>query len=138
MNTFWLWSVFGGILGVLGLVVGLAWAGTSETTDPSREKEKAAAPAPAERAQDGDGPVGHIGTVVAVSLGMRTVVVDIPLEKGVLRVGADVTEETALAEGGKRIDLDMFNPGDRVRLEFRRVPHGDVATALERLARAEQ
>ncbi|OGT25847.1 MAG: hypothetical protein A2Z17_01005 [Gammaproteobacteria bacterium RBG_16_66_13] len=119
-------------------MVGFVWAGTPETTDGPQEKAKASSPAPAEKAQDGDGPVGHIGTLVAVSLGMRTVVVDIPLEKGVLRVGADVTEKTTLTEGGKRIELDALNRGDRVRLEFQRVPHGDIATALERLAHARQ
>jgi len=132
------WAWMGGIVWVSVLLAGLAWAGASETKDTPREQEKTSAPAPAEQAQDGDNPVGHIGTIVAVSQDMRTVVVDIALEKGVLRVGAEVTGETMFTEGGKRIGLEQFNPGDRVRLRFKRVPHGDLAVSLERLAPAGQ
>jgi hypothetical protein len=94
--------------------------------------QKASLPAAGLSMQDGDGLVNHIGTLVAVSHDMDTVVVDIPLKDGVLRVGATVTDNTKLLENGKRIGLEKFEPGDEVRMQFKRVPDGDVAALLER------
>ena len=65
--------------------------------------------------------------------GRRTLVVDVPLGKEVLRVGAEVTDKTKLTAAGKAVSLDRLKAGDRVRIEFRRVATGDEAIAVEAL-----
>lgn len=76
-------------------------------------------------------PAGHVGTIVAVVPASRTLVVDIPLRKDVLRVGAEVTGKTKIEAAGKRTSLESLKPGDRVRINFRRTAAGDEAVSVE-------
>lgn len=79
------WTGVGGMVLVSALVMGLGWANAAEMQEPS------------------NGPVNHIGTFVAASHDMDTVVVDVPLDDSVLRVGAAVTDDTKLLEDGSAL-----------------------------------
>jgi hypothetical protein len=81
-------------------------------------------------------PTVLVGTLIAVVPDSRTIVVDVPLEKGVLRLGAIATDTARIAAEGKPVALDALAPGARVRIEFRRTPTGDEATAIEVLQAA--
>jgi hypothetical protein len=74
--------------------------------------------------------VGLVGTVVAVTPDSRTVVVDVPLERKVLRVGATVPEGVAITKGGRSATLGDLGPGLRVRIDVRRVPTGNEALSV--------
>jgi len=77
-----------------------------------------------------------VGTVMAVVPESRTVVAAVPLEQGLLRLGAVVTDTATITTGGKPTGFDTLTPGAMVRIEFRRVPDGDEATAIEVLREA--
>ena len=66
----------------------------------------------------------------------RTVVAAVPLERGLLRLGAVVTDMATITTGRKPTGFDTLTPGARVRIAFRRVPDGDEATAIEVLREA--
>ena len=83
-----------------------------------------AAEAPAER-------TGLVGTIIAVVPESRTVVVDVPLEQSVLRVGAELTEKTRIVAGGAPAAFEALKAGARVRLAIRRIPTGTEATLVE-------
>jgi hypothetical protein len=100
---------------------------TTETTKASKAAEK-----PAETKKPG----GLVGTVVAVTPGSRTVVVDVLLGKEVLRVGAEVTNRTKIMERGKSAALADLKGGERVRINFRRVATGDEALSVDILRAA--
>lgn len=72
-----------------------------------------------------------MGTIIAVVPESRTVVVDVPLEEGILRVGAELTDRTRILAGGDPASFDRLEPGARVRLDVRRVPTGTEATRVE-------
>lgn len=72
-----------------------------------------------------------MGTIVAAVPQSRTLVVDVPLGKDTLRVGAEVTNKTKIEVAGKKASLGDLKPGARVRINFHRVPTGDVATSVE-------
>ncbi len=76
-------------------------------------------------------PAGLVGKVVAVTPKSRTVVVDVPLGKHTLRIGAAVTDQTRILLGGKTASLEALKEGERVRIIYHRTSTGDVATALE-------
>ena len=117
---FWL-TVLGLILVVAALPVSPALAGEAEKK----------AEAPPEKPAAAEKPAGLVGTVIAVVPASRTLVVDVPLGKEVLRVGAEATDKTKLTAAGKAVSLDRLKAGDRVRIEFRRVATGDEAIAVE-------
>ena len=73
---------------------------------------------------------GLVGTVVAVVPESQTLVVDVPLERDVLRVGAWVTDETRIEARGVPVSLDSLEPGARVRIDVRRIPTGNEAISV--------
>lgn len=134
-------------LTIIGLVLFLTtthagiWAGEAAKND--RRLGEAAkievAPAgndrmPTERApgENTTGRVlaGLVGTVVAVVPESQTLVVDVPLERDVLRVGAWVTDETRIEARGVPVSLDSLEPGARVRIDVRRIPTGNEAISV--------
>lgn len=124
----WPASGLGLILAVLPCAHGLA--GEAEKAEaPSAAKE---APAAAEK------PAGLVGTVVAAVSASRTLVVDVPLGKEVLRVGAEITEKTKITAAGKSASFESLKPGARVRINFRRVETGDEALSVEVLQGAKR
>ncbi|MFI5342535.1 MAG: hypothetical protein ACHQ7N_22220 [Candidatus Methylomirabilales bacterium] len=122
---------------VLGLAVFLTalplsrgLAGEAEKKEPApatEEKKEVAAP----EKPAAEKPAGLVGRIVAVVPESRTLVVDVPLGKEVLRIGAGVTEKTKITAEGKAISLESLKPGARVRLNFRRVATGDEAISVE-------
>ncbi len=75
-------------------------------------------------------PESLVGTVVAVDSGSQTLVMDVPLGKETLRVGAFITPDTKIEAGGKNLTIENLQEGSRVRLNFRRVATGDQALAV--------
>ena len=121
------WRMIVGVAVVLAVLPGfVALAGEAEKK-PEPPAEAKAASAPAEK------PAGLVGTIVAVVQASRTLVVDVPLGKEVLRIGAEVTDKTKLTAAGKAVSLDRLNAGDRVRISFRRTEAGDEAISVEAL-----
>jgi len=100
---------------------------TTETTKASKAAEK-----PAETKK----PAGLVGTVVAVTTGSKTLVVDVPHGKATLRIGAEVTDRTRIREGSKKASLAELKEGERVRINFRRVATGDEALSVDILGAA--
>lgn len=128
------------IVGLTLLLVGLPFAsapaGEAEKREPApaEEEKKAGAPAETKAAPEKpavEKPTGLVGTIIAVNPASQTLVVDIPLGKEVLRVGAEVTGKTKITAGGKPVSLDRLKAGDRVRINFRRVATGDEAISVE-------
>jgi hypothetical protein len=74
---------------------------------------------------------GLVGTIIAVVPESRTVVVDVPLDRGVLRVGAELTGKTRIVAGGAPASFEALKAGARVRLAIRRIPTGTEATLVE-------
>ena len=118
-------------LSLLALLVALplstGLAGEAEKKEPAPAETKAA---PEKRAA-AEKPAGLVGSIVAVVLATRTLVVDVPLGKEVLRVGAEVTPKTKITAAGAPVSLDSLEPGARVRINFRRVADGDEAISVE-------
>jgi hypothetical protein len=73
---------------------------------------------------------GDTGTVSAVTVSSRTIVVEIPRGKDSLTVGAEVPPGAVLQAGGKKIDLSDIRKGDRVRIEWTHREQGDVARKI--------
>lgn len=78
--------------------------------------------------------VGLVGTIVAVVPESRTLVVDVPLEGDVLRIGAWVTEETRIEKAGAAVPFESLSPGARVRISVRRIATGNEAVSVEVLS----
>jgi hypothetical protein len=72
-----------------------------------------------------------VGTVIAVVPDSRTIVVDVPLAQDVRRLGATMSDTVRITVGGAPAGLDALTPGTRVRIEYRRIPTGNKATAVE-------
>lgn len=123
------------LLVALPLSTGLAGEAEKREPAPAKEEKKAAAPAetkaPPEKPTAAEKPAGLVGSIVAVVLATRTLVVDVPLGKEVLRVGAEVTPKTKITAAGAPVSLDSLEPGARVRINFRRVADGDEAISVE-------
>jgi hypothetical protein len=73
---------------------------------------------------------GLVGTVIAVVPESQILVVDVPLERDRLRVGAWVTNETRIEARGVPVSLDSLEPGARVRIDVRRIPTGHEAISV--------
>jgi hypothetical protein len=123
------------LLALLPLSTGLAGEAEKKEPAPAKEEKKAAAPAETKAAPEkpaaAEKPAGLVGSIVAVVLATRTLVVDVPLGKEVLRVGAEVTPKTKITAAGAPVSLDSLEPGARVRINFRRVADGDEAISVE-------
>ena len=72
-----------------------------------------------------------MGTIVAIVPSSRTLVVDVPLGKEVLRIGAEVTKETKITTAGAAASFDSLKVGARVRINFRKVATVDEALSVE-------
>lgn len=135
-SSFWLMA-FGLALLLVALPLSTGLAGEVEKKEPApaKEEKKAAAPAETKAAPEkpaaAEKPAGLVGSIVAVVLATRTLVVDVPLGKEVLRVGAEVTPKTKITAAGAAVSLDSLEPGARVRINFRRVADGDEAISVE-------
>lgn len=111
-----------------------AAAEKAEKKEEAAEKAKEATETP--KTEAAEKPAGLVGKIVAVSPESRTVVVDVPLGKEVLRVGAEVTNRTKIVERGKKASLATLKEGQRVRINFRRIATGDEALSLDILRAA--
>ncbi len=67
------------------------------------------------------------GTVAAVTVASRTIVVEIPRGSDSLTVGAEVLPAAVLKAEGQVVDLADIRVGDRVRIEWSRGEQGVVA-----------
>jgi len=86
------------------LFLGLAWAGVQKWADT--------------------------GTVAAVTLESRTIVVEVPRGKDSLTIGAEVLPDAVLKAAGRPIRLAEIRVGNRVRIEWSRREHGLVAHTI--------
>lgn len=124
------WGWFLGISFVLAFAALLSSQALAAEAQPaSLSQETPGQPAAA--------PTALVGTVIAIVPDSRTIVVDVPLEKGVLRLGAAVPQTAQITAEGKPVALDDVTAGSRVRIEFHRTPTGDEATAIEVLRGAQ-
>jgi Cu/Ag efflux protein CusF len=110
-----------------------ATAEQPKTTEQATTKAPQASPSAAAtaKAPSVKRPVGLVGKVVAVTPKSRTIVVDVPEGKETLRIGAEITDQTKIREGGKKASLDALKEGEQVRIAFHRTNTGDVATSLD-------
>jgi hypothetical protein len=72
-----------------------------------------------------------VATLAHVTPGSRTVVVEVPLESGILTVGAGTVPDTTITAAGRAAQLEDLLEGSKVRVEFRRVREGDELISLE-------
>jgi len=133
------------VLGVTLSLVALPLAGlagepeTKESAPAEAKKAEEAPPAAPEKAEPAaakpaaaEKPAGLVGKVVAAVPQSRTLVVDVNLgKKGILRVGAIVTERTKITVGGSAASFDALKEGARVRINIKRVENGSEATSVE-------
>lgn len=129
MGKRWLWLMILGLaLLLLAAPLSLGQAGEPEKKEPvpATEEKKAAA---------AEQPVGLVGSIVHITPESRMLVVDVPLGKDVLRIGATVTDTTKIEAAGKPAPFESLKPGARVRITFRRVATGDEAISVEVLRR---
>lgn len=138
MSKRWLWLVILGLaLLLLAAPLSLGQAGEPEKKEPvpAKEEKMAAAPAETKAAPEkpaaAEKPGGLVGTVFHVTPESRTLVVDVPLGKDVLRIGAAVTDQTKIEAAGKAAPFESLKPGARVRITFRRVASGNEAISVE-------
>lgn len=115
-----------------------AKAGTSEKKEEATREATGSSKAPkaAEKPAVTKRPAGLTGTIVAVVPQSRTLVVDVPRGKDVLRIGAEVTNRTQIRVRGKKAPLGALQEGERVRLNFRRIATGDQALSVDVLRAA--
>lgn len=66
-----------------------------------------------------------------------TLVVDVHQGKEVLRVGTWILDKTKITAKGAPASFESLKEGARVRVDFRKVPAGDVATAVAVLGGAQ-
>jgi hypothetical protein len=117
MSKRWLWLMILGLaLLLIAAPLSLGHAGEAEKKEP--------VPAAAEQ------PAGLVGTILHVTPGSRTLVVDVPLGKDVLRIGAAVLDKTRIEAAGRAVPFESLTPGARVRITFRRVAVGNEAISV--------
>jgi len=132
----WL-TVLGLGLFLVALPLSTALAGEAEKKEPApaKEEKKAGAPAETKAAPEkpaaAEKPAGLVGKIVAVVPASRTLVVDVPLGKEMLRIGAEVTDKTKIRAAGKSASFESLKAGARVRIDFRRVATGDEAISVD-------
>jgi hypothetical protein len=117
------------VLTALPLARGLDGEAEKKEAAPATEEKKAATPA--EKPVAAEKPAGLVGHIVAVVPESRTLVVDVPLGKDVLRIGAEVTGKTKITAEGKAVSLESLKLGARVRINYRRAATGDEAISVE-------
>ncbi len=76
------------------------------------------------------------GTVSAITMESRSVVVQIPHGRDSLTVGAEVPPDAVLRADGRAIDLGKIRPGDRVRITWSRHEQGLTAHEIIVLGKA--
>ncbi len=110
-----------------------ATAEQPKTTEQATPKapEASASPVTTAKSPAVKRPAGLVGKVVAVTPKSRTIVVDVPEGKDTLRIGAEITDQTKILVGGKKVSLDALTEGERVRIAYHRTSTGDVATSLD-------
>lgn len=122
MRGKWVWLLCGGLVLLLAAIpLSPVWAGEAEKKAPGKAEEPAAA----------EKPAGLVGTIVAFAPESRTLVVDVPLGKDVLRIGALVTNKTRIEAAGAATTIERLKAGVPVRINFRRVADGDEAISVE-------
>lgn len=134
----WLFSVAVALL-VAAAPLSPGWAGEAEKKAPAPAKEEKKAEPPKETRETpakpekpaAEKPAGLVGTIVAFAPESRTLVVDVPLGKEVLRIGALVTSKTRIEAAGTAATTERLKAGARVRINFRRVADGDEAVSVE-------
>lgn len=139
MRKGWFWPPTAGLALLLAALPpsrGLAGEAEQKASAPATEEKKTGAPpatktAPPPEKAAAEKPAGLVGTIVAVVPESRTLVVDVPLGKDVLRIGAEVTKKTRIEAGGAAASFDSLKPGARVRIHFRRIKTGDEAISVE-------
>jgi hypothetical protein len=80
------------------------------------------------------GTLDLVGTLIAVDEKGPTIVVDVPLAKSPLRVGARLTKRSILTSQGTRIALGALKPGQKLHIIVRPVADGDELISADVLA----
>ena len=116
-------------------------AATEQKAEPATKAAKAEnatteasgtykAPITPEKSATAPAPAGLVGKIVAVTPTSQTIVVDVPLGKETLRIGAEATDATKILVGGKKASLNALKEGERVRISYHRTNMGDVANSV--------
>lgn len=114
---------------ILTATLPLLLIGMPMTALAAQGEQKASAPAD-KSASAAPRPSGLVGKIVAVDVPNRTIVVDVPLGKETLRLGAETTDTTKIMAGGKEASLQALKEGERVRISYHRTDMGDVANSV--------
>ena len=75
--------------------------------------------------------VSLVGTIVAVVPESQTILVDVRVSADLLWVAAVVTPRTRIEATGAPASFEDLQPGNRVRLNFRRITTGNEALSVE-------
>ena len=75
--------------------------------------------------------VSLVGTIVAIVPESRTILVDVAVGADFLWVAAVVTPRTRIEATGAPASFEDLQPGNRVRLNFRRITTGNEALSVE-------
>jgi hypothetical protein len=83
-----------------------------------------------------NGYILHImhGEVASVDINHQTIVVEVPMGKGLFTVGGKVTSKTRLIKGIIKVPLSSFKIGEKVVIRWRGTPDGHLiesVTAVE-------
>ena len=122
-------AVFIGVVGLLWSVVGIADAAHTKAHKSARAAESSD---PSTLPGRGPGKPEMIlqGPVLAVSPGTGFIVMRHGASKGAEELPVDVSHQTTLTRGGKRISIDEVKVGDRVRVSYAGQP-GEVNKTVE-------
>ena len=108
-------------LSVAALLVCLERASAADTRGtPAAIQERKVAPT-----------VSLVGTIVAIVPESRTILVDVRVSADLLWVAAVVTPRTRIEATGAPASFEDLQPGNRVRLNFRRITTGNEALSVE-------
>jgi hypothetical protein len=116
------WTTVLGLVFVLGVPLSSherASAADTRGTSPTTQEKKAVP------------TVSLVGTIVAIVPESRTLLVDVAVGADFLRVAAVVTPRTRIEATGAPASFEDLQPGNRVRLNFRRITTGNEALSVE-------
>lgn len=71
------------------------------------------------------------GKIAAINQDYNTVVIEVPLEKGLFTVGGPLSSSAVLKKGGKSASLSDFAVGEQVEVRWRSTEKGHVIEMID-------
>jgi len=122
------------VVPVLSVLLAVPVIALAQGSSP-RPQTTGTAKAPMKSAQASEAPkaLTLVGTLEHTTPKSGTVLVDVPTQKGILKVGATTTPATVIKAGGKTTNLDALQPDSKVRITVHRTASGDQLVSLNEL-----